>query len=137
MAAPNENLTQNTADPPHAYFNSHILFIVFVTEKNHLNRKCSGTLRRRKTPKQRHPGVLQQQSLQNQHFKKGSPGSGEWDGGIGNSPVPRWDYKLATVTLENSLDVHLRKEKWSYQRSCISSWKDTQRKASLQKSQAL
>lgn len=34
--APNENLTQNRADPPHAYFNSHILFTLFVTEKNHL-----------------------------------------------------------------------------------------------------
>ena len=56
-----------------------------------------------KTKTPRHPlaAIITKSTLQ-----KRPPRSGEWSKGrIGNSPMLRWDCKLATVTLENSLDV--------------------------------
>ena len=65
-----------------------------------------------KTRTHRHPlaAIITKSTL-----RKRLPGSGEWSWErIGNSPMLRWDCKLATVTLENSVDVYLRKEKRSY-----------------------
>lgn len=65
-----------------------------------------------KTKTPRHPlaAIITKSTL-----RKRLPGSWEWSWErIGNSPMLRWDCKLATVTLEKSVDVYLRKEKRSY-----------------------